>query len=964
MAPSLYPHPVDPESYPEYTRRAVKAVTRSDLDDQIQFTALRVFSIRDGKLEGFREDLDIYTGKLRIGKIIWPFYRTLFASNFGELVDEIARRKLWLFDFWGYVPGSDSAADFWGQYQVPTEALGYLRKTLGPRFLGMDNGEQDGRYIGGYAPLMCPALPDRARQYENFARFFEALGDDMGHHLSVLCSLNYGHYFAKEADSTILGEESGQALPNVNVWFSYLRGASRQYGLLTFGNASIWNRWGYKSYESEGRDGGSEWGPTCGTSLSLLKRLLYTEYLYGCEIIGFEQSWILSDSVEKRLKGEHVAFLDDPGSARLSPVGELQVGAVDFVEKHGRPGVLHVPVALFMGFHNGWTFPRHLYTGAVYKAWGNRPYEAGDYQVDALFTLLYPGYEDAGFYRDERGFVTATPYGDSADVLFSDARPEVLGSYAMVVVAGEIELDLECADKLSCFVEGGGRLVISAGQLPPSAQALALLGIRSVGAPAACAAPARTSYGGRLFAEAAFSLVDIQTIAPATILARVEEPGQPRPLVLRMRRGQGTIDVVCALFGTAESPAGRTEVDNSPEKAIPHPVDLLQAVKAYLHDVIDAELLLDVGNPRLQFCVAVEPGQGRTVTVSVSNNTEETQPFALRARGGALTAVCELEITAPGRETLGYYPPTVAQPPGDARGEGVIGSREIRVFRGTLHDAAASKPKIRMQDLAAGIAVALREVRSLRREVLSRPTLLEHAAAVKIDAEYIVRTEIETLRSEGAFLSRVGCGVVVDLTGLLTFYPDLTLLDNVRSRWESSRAAILGVFDKARALGARDVLLSLHRNSENSFSLEQAERSFRASLRDLAFEAAARSLVLHLEHNPFRRFRPTMRETLELARDVGTASLRPALNACHAIASREDPTALLDGVALVLLSAPGQDRFGQLTDDHAPIAGSPFAEPLRAVWRAACTRPGVTTCLDAVWASWDDVYRDLAFLRR
>ena len=967
MAIPIYPHPVDPEAYPDYTRRTVKVVTRADLDDRIQFTALRVFTIRDNKLEGFREDLDIYTTKLRIGNIIWPFCSALYASNFKELVDEIARRKLWLFDFWGYVPGSDPRAQFWGQYQVPREALDYLRRTLGPRFLGMDNGEQDGRYIGGYAPLMCPASPDRAKQHESFFRFFEALGDDMGHQLSVLCSLNYGHYFAKEADSTILGEESGQALPNVNVWFSYLRGAGRQYGLLTFGNASIWNRWGYKSYESEGKDGGSEWGPGCGTSLSLLKRLLYTEYLYGCEIIGFEQSWILNDNVEKRIRGEHVPMQDDPTSAKLSPVGELQVGAVDFVEANGRPGVLHAPVALLMDFHNGWTFPRHLYTREVYKVWGNRPYGPGDYQVDALFGMLYPGYEDAGFFRDERGFVTATPYGDSVDVLFSDVRAEILGTYATAVVAGEIVLDLGCADKLAGFAESGGHVVIAACQLPSSPEALARLGIRGVHEPAACPAGTRTRYGEASFAEQTFRLATVDPVAPAEAIARVGQGKAARPLVQRLRIGRGTLDVICAPFGTADMPEGAVAVDNSPQKAIPHPVSLLLAVRAYLHDLLEARLLVDVANPELQFAVAVGPGGAkgtRTLTLSVSNNTAQAQPFDVRARSGKLAGVTELAIRAPGPETAGYYPPVAVVAPAGSTEPRRISAGEVRIFRMELKGAELlERPAAKVPDLARGMALALREPRSLRREILSRPTLLDHVASVKIDAEYLSRTEIEALRSEGAFLHRMGCGVIVDLSGRLTFYPDLTLLDNIPSRWAASLKSILGVFDKAVALGARSILLSLHRNAENHFSKEQAERSFRAALSVLAGEAASRSLVLHLEHNPFRRFRPTMRETLEILRDVGAANLKPALSVGHALASREDPHALLEGVELVLLSVPGVDPYGQFTDDHAPIAGSSHAAEARSLFAAARARPGVTMCLDGVYEDWDAVYRDLRYLR-
>jgi len=61
------------------------------------------------------------------------------------------------------------------------------------------------------------------------------------------------------------------------------------------------------------------------------------------------------------------------------------------------------------GFFRGWTFPRHLYTSDVYRVWGNIPYDLGDYLTDNLIDLIYPGYVDASYYHDERGFISPTP---------------------------------------------------------------------------------------------------------------------------------------------------------------------------------------------------------------------------------------------------------------------------------------------------------------------------------------------------------------------------------------------------------------------------------------------------------------------------------------------------------------------------------------------------------------------------
>ena len=320
-----------------------------------------------------------------------------------------------------------------------------LEAKLGERWLGMDIGEQDGRYIGGYANQMTPASASRFEQYLNFQRHFERMGDDLGHKHSALVSLNFGHYFLKEGTYTLIGAETAQALPNNQVYYAFIRGAGRQYGVPWFGNASVWNRWGYKSYGSAGGSGGEIHGPTKGTSLSLLKRLLYSHILYNCVAVGFENGWFEGD--------------------KLTPIGRIQQSAQRWVKENGQPGVMHTPVALLVDFYSGWSFPRHLYSGDVYRVWGNRPYEAGDYFTDAVLDLLYPGYQNSSYFHDESGFLAPTPYGDIADCLLSDAPLWALDRYAVVIVAGELGGGREVRDKLQAYAERGGHVVITAGNL-------------------------------------------------------------------------------------------------------------------------------------------------------------------------------------------------------------------------------------------------------------------------------------------------------------------------------------------------------------------------------------------------------------------------------------------------------------------------------------------------------------------
>ncbi len=377
--PRVYARLYDPREHPDYQRRHTQPPSWETFDHRTRFTCLRGFTVKDGQIVDYEKELDRFTRKHKLGDVIWPSYPIVFAKNLRALAEEIKKRDLFLFDIWGYVPGSGPGG-YWQQFTPPPGVFEMLEETLGERWLGMDIGEQDGRYVGSYASQMTPSGAGRFEQHLNFQRHFERMGNDLGNRLATLVSLNFGHYFLKEGVYTLIGAETAQALPNSQVYYAFIRGAGKQYGVPWFGNASIFNRWGWKVYGVEEKPGHGP-GPTKGTSLNLLKRLLYSHIFYNCVAAGFENGWLLED--------------------KLTPIGRIQQSAKKWLEEHGSPGVMLTPVALLLDFRSGWSFPRHLYTGHVYRVWGNLPYEPGDYLTDGVLGMLYPRYQDSSYFHDE-----------------------------------------------------------------------------------------------------------------------------------------------------------------------------------------------------------------------------------------------------------------------------------------------------------------------------------------------------------------------------------------------------------------------------------------------------------------------------------------------------------------------------------------------------------------------------------
>lgn len=931
-----YFHPVKPQNYPLFARRNQRAVTREQLGNKVNFVALRGFDTdADGNLIHIAETLDAYTREFPLCDVIWPVYPTLFAPNFKELVDEVMKRGLYMFDFWGYVPGSNPEGDsIWGEYTPPEEALRLL-EGMGDHFIGFDNGEQDGRYIGSYAPMMCPAPDNRRRLYQNFQAHFEKLEGHMQNNIALLASLNYLHSFAKEGNTSILGAETAQALPNVNVWFSYIRGAGKQYGLLWFGNASVWNRWGWKRYEVEDLSNPyEECGPDCGTSLSLLRRLLYLEYLYGSDLLGFEAGWILE---KEHLLEEK--YLRKGEKHELSPVGIIQVELRRFVEEHPNRGVMYTPVCLYLDFYNGFTPPRHLYTKDIYKVWGNHSFERGDHQLHALFRMLYPGYEDAGFFRNERGFLTETPYGDIVDVIFSDTEGAVLDQYQLVIACGDGRLDAESQEKLLKFAENGGTVLLFGNKLP---------GLRP-----------------ELLCQ------------PSDTVRKTAKDGSP--LVLEKAVGTGRIlNMVGEELVKSQNPADYN-ADNEENHSIVQPYQFTAEAEEFLAELFSEYRILAPDNPMLGYSVN-EVAPNRFV-LAVTNNRYSTESFSIV--GKPVKSVTEWEISDVSDDTPGYYPKKAfleSIPACQTQGDYTIPPMGIRIFEVETAEAAVEeKPEIAFSHKELPpVYVSLTPAPTIQDAYLDIPWFENYFAGIKVDARYLEQHDREFLAREGAYLQRRNCKTVIDFTPMLNHYPDLSLIRNIPGRTEESIARIQAILEKATLYGCDKAILSLHRNAENMLTMEDAKKNMKKSLAEIEEIARKYGITLYLQNGRSLQTRNTFASAEDVAEFLDDG-IHFAYNTAHGIGATENKgqvtlgsvvlkseagageniSRILDSMkpSALLLAVPGKDDFGQYTDLHKPISQSPWKE-----LAANLSGNFDFICLDAVYRCPDEIFADYQLL--
>lgn len=945
MSKRVYLFPIEPEKYPEYTRRAASAVTRAVLGNTIQFTSLRGFPTTStnmkeigeaadmgarpmpdegSQLKEIEETIDLYVDYFKLGKVLWPVYPTLFAGNFRRLVDICAERGLYLYDFWGYVPGSKPCDGIWGEYSIPRDTDEYMRQKLGERFLGYDNGEQDGRYIHASGATALPTLWNRAAQYKNFRHYFEKLNDAMLNHTVTLASLTFLHYFAKEGNTIMIGAETAQALPSNPMWFSFIRGASKQYGLLNYGNASVWNRWGYKDYnvmsDEPDTSNGYEMGRTGGTSLSQLRRLIYNQYVYNCDILGFESSWFTTEDTVEGDKNDDKTYIVGKKKYKLTPVGEIQRYCGDFVRRNGNPGIMYAPLAVIIDFNSGWVPPRHLYSGDIYKVWGNLPYGSGDYQLHALFSMLYPGYENAGFYRDERGFLTPTPYGEICDVLLSDVRGEILRRYPAIFVCVKTKVDKEFLRKIITYVRHGGHAIVSA-----------------------------------------FSINDITDSVKFSdeFLDLFNSSGAYREIEI----GAGKLTILCDGAGDGlESTEEELAYKNSVNEDIPQPYRFTAETKELLGGIFDELRIVYVTNRALQYTLDIKSAD--EYTLFVSNNTLNTERFDIAVNEGELVEVTEPEISD-GVKTLPEFLPRHAVTElkkSESSGKYELSPYDCRIFnvktRGIeLKEVTERNPEPRDDKLFLSLGY---NGGSASDFLMTHPTFAYRFGGLYIPAEYLDALDDYTAEREAHYFSLQNVKILVDFTRMLNHFPDLTIIGNFPKRTEESVRRIEKILRRAQKYGCEGAIFTLHRNAENEYTQEQAVNGAKKTLTQIA------ALSRELSIKPYFANRGVLigfDEQIKFAESGEAGSL--AFNIAFAMSSGSDPT-LPECAELLLLSDIKTDMFGQKyaaqTPMNSSVGASERIDKLRAAYKAAKTK-GIPIALVADYKDWDAVIDDLTVLR-
>ena len=437
---------------------------------------------------------------------------------------------------------------------------------------------------------------------------------------------------------------------------------------------------------------------------------------------------------------------------------------------------------------------------------------------------------------------------------------------------------------------------------------------------------------------------------------------------------QGRVTVIPSPWGIAETPQCALPVRTVVGAPLDKPYPLLPETRRILDGVFRAQRIFATSpEPATNGLSLVTCRRGKgDYTVCVMNNTWEERPFALTACAGRITAMEELPTDVSERGQIGFAPNTVSNVVVGADTDHTIAAGAVRIFRVKTDEggAVAEIPYRAPTPNAPKQTLFLRNIDGpIKEAVMRRPTFFRHYDSVMLDARYLVAHDRADLVRQTDWLKKQGLKVMVDASSLFNLYPDLRLVENDTNETARTAAAVGDLLDKMDALGARDLVIALHRRPENNITDKEWLEQMEGVVRRLCRQAAKKDITVYLRQSP-NRCTGTL---ASLSRWVRERVKEPNFKSAPSLAAQMlneggDVQKLAKSIEsfdadLWLVAAPAKDIHGQLWSLHRPLAEQeilPAIQPLV----DALKKKKVRLVYDAIYSDADAEYRDARLFER
>jgi hypothetical protein len=551
-------------------------------------------------------------------------------------------------------------------------------------------------------------------------------------------------------------------------------------------------------------------GPACGTSLSLMKRLLYTGMSYDAVYFAFE-SGLEYGPVAGNLTGT------------ISPIGELQAGAKKFFSSATTPDLgVHVPtVALLLDFNGGWRRPCdgepfEVSSISPPRNWGMIPWDLADFAVDHVFETVYPGYRTYGT-SDEGGHLVPTPFGDAVDTLLSDVLPSILARYDTVIAPHRLTTEArETRRKLEGYVQqGGGTLYITASTVLDLGSKLLDISLAEGCEP--------VQYAGQTISLCPLTINNSTT---ATASKKRMINGKLAAVEL-LYKGGGVLRIAgvgnYAMAGELNASRSYHCGTKPEEGAASSPYTAVAFAEAMLEETLQQAALFDLGTALSWVPRRIE---SKKYSLMVSNNDYAPHPLSIKSLIGPILSIVELEMSqseksAPigqGLLPFGFDNVTTRQGLGKNTSTQIAGL-DVRCFIVILSsDSTSVVPAPPPAIVLPRLLRLSHDAGRVRTEVLKRPSFRNYYTGVVLDWAYLGERSEESLQREARWWKWQKMQVVVDFTSGTTIFPGpLRMIDDwwyngtIGGPWYTrSMARLTSVLQKMPLVGAKDAILTLH----------------------------------------------------------------------------------------------------------------------------------------------------------
>lgn len=310
-----------------------------------------------------------------------------------------------------------------------------------------------GKDFDTYKHLMKPAglagydrRPTSKQEcYDVIKNYFTSRSRDLlGRVISVTGHSHYEAY-AGEWGARCIGLEVGENIAFTQSKLAFARGASRAWQKPWSVQVSPWLNGACTSSGPLRQEGGDARGLDAGHSLSFYERIWLHSWFAGAAMVTPENS--ISTFFEKP---------EAPWT--LTTHGRKAAEVFTFMQEHDR-GVPFTPVAVVLDHLAG-------YNGYMDKPWGILKPTAGDRELRDLFDhQLFPGSDHIHTNpfpaNPELSYLRPTPYGEIFDVLTTAVPPEILPTYPVILLAGDIEFDTAFLSELEKSLRRGSRVLMS-----------------------------------------------------------------------------------------------------------------------------------------------------------------------------------------------------------------------------------------------------------------------------------------------------------------------------------------------------------------------------------------------------------------------------------------------------------------------------------------------------------------------